>query len=126
LIAAAVFIVYLLVFDKDPNPNAELEIRAEMLQEELASLDNKLAKQKDSIESFYKINEEWVIKDSLNTIELNKLQKDNRIIGSKLNKASAERKKSEKMLEEFKKNGYMIDNPVDLILDTKKRIGNND
>lgn len=126
LIAAMAVIGYLIVFDKDPNPNAELEIKAEILQNELDSLDKVLLKEKRNAEKLGEKNRKWEVKDSLLSIELEDIKKENIIIRNKFNNASAERKKAEKMLNEFKKNGYRIDDPVKLIKDTKKRIGEND
>lgn len=126
LIIALAVIGYLVIFDKDPNINADLEAKSKILQEKIDSLSQDINRRKEGLKLFQKINKEWERRDSLSSIELDKLREDNKIIEKKYNNASSERKKSEKKLEDFQKNMNKEKDPVKLILDTKKRIKDND
>ena len=124
LFIAVIVILYLIVFDKDPKLNIELENKAKILEKEIKTLDSTLYLMKNDIKKYKEINEKLERKDSLSSVEINKIKKKNNIIQNKLNNATKERERAEKRLIEFKENNDQISDPAILIIDTKQKINN--
>ena len=117
-------VLYLFIFDKDPNPSAALEAERTLLLEQKELLQIEIDELKIEVIDLKSRDKIWLEKDSLKDIEISKANAENEIQKQKSIKAQNERKKAQKILEEFRKDPPIEDDPVDLIIITKKRIDN--
>ena len=122
LVAAIGVITYLLIFQKNPDPNAGLEAEKKALQEQVKQLEEQEKEYQKNIDNLKLKDAEWARKDSLNDIELKNAEKRTAEERAKRMEAQKEREIAQKKLEEFRKNPGKIDDPMELIKDTKKRI----
>lgn len=115
-------IVGMFIFNKRPNPSTGLETERDILLEQKEELQKQIDNQKDSVIFYKEKDREWIEKDSLKDIEIAEAQAESKAQKERALRAERDRKKSQKELEEFRKNPPTINDPIDLIIDTKKRI----
>lgn len=124
IIALIGVITFMIIFDKDEGKEArkQSEQRVEQLEDELVQIRKNQQVAMDSINYYHRKEKEWNKTDSLRSIELKEVQKEkDRYLADK-RRAEKERQEAVKKLEDFKKNPPKIDDPINLITDTKNRL----
>tara|TARA_R110000772_G_scaffold2410_1_gene8333 strand:- start:49388 stop:49897 length:510 start_codon:yes stop_codon:yes gene_type:complete len=119
-------IIGLVIFGVEKFDTSDLEDEIE----ELMAENEKHIKRADSLElsitKYKEISEEFIRKDSLNSIEI-QLQKDRTAwLRKQQILAQLDREKTEEELEDFKKNppNHDLNSPYNLLIDTERKINN--
>lgn len=114
------YIVVTSIFDKDPDINADLKNKVELLEAQNRQLDIEISKYSKRVDMFKRVSDSLVVLDSLNRLEITIYKDRGDALKKTLSEVYKERVRLQKEIETLKDNPVIVKDDYSLISGVKK------